>query len=135
MIPPPTPVLIQELLGIEALTNEVGDRIGTDLEAPLPALRVALAGYQGGSATGWESMPMFQVDVWAETEGQAEALAWHLVNYWPDASSHVLEQGGAISGRWIVQLPISLPPDDDGAKDTGYSRYMVTVGFRLTSLI
>jgi len=117
-----------------SLADATGGRIGTSLDVTLPALRVALVGYQGSPATGWEAAPMFQVEVWADDEGTAESIAWTLANNWPSAEKREVP-GGTVNGRWIVQLPISLPPDDGEAQDTDKARYMVNVALRLTSTL
>lgn len=129
-VPPPTPAMIAALQG---LLPAVGDRISVRLDPQLPALRVAKIGDQQ-SVSDWESAPMFQVEVWAEDELEAEQLAWDLKNVWPSATKQVFGPA-VIHGRWVVQDPLSLPPNDDEAKNTDLARYLVTVAFRLTGAL
>lgn len=130
-IPPPTPQLVHVLANLPALADDTGDRVSTVLDATLPALRVALVGYTGSASADWEIAPMYQVEVWAEDEIDAERIAWNLTNAWPSAIKEFYGDG-CIHGRWVVQLPQSLPPNDDDAKDTDLARFFVTVAFRLT---
>ena len=135
-IPPPTPVVIRLLNSIPAVTDHVGDRISVVLDAQLPALRVALVGYAGAAATDWEACPMFQVEVWAEDEIEAEEIAWVINNHWTTATREIVGQA-AVHGRWVVQNPLSLPArmtSEDSDEDTNLARYLVNVAFRLTGV-
>lgn len=132
-VPPPTPAAVSLLRSMPSLADDVGDRISVVLDATLPALRVALVGYLGSAATTWESAPMFQVEVWAEDELEAERIAWNLNNDWTRSGQEPVP-GGMCHGRWIAQNPIRLPASDDEAEDTGLARFMVTVAFRLTGV-
>jgi hypothetical protein len=134
MTPAPTPVVIAVLSGLPAVTADT-DRVSTTLLSPLPALRVAKVG-DAETPDSPSIAPLFQVEVWAEDELEAEQLAWDLKNAWTSSEKQVFpDLRAVVHGRWVVQDPLSLPANDKDADDTGLSRFMVTVAFRLTRVI
>ena len=132
-VPAPTPVLIHVLSNLPALADDTGERVSTVLDVTLPALRVASVGHQG-SPSDWEAAPMFQIEVWDHDELEAERIAWALKAAWPSATPEIVGDA-TVHGRWIVQDPYPLPPNDRQAKDTDLARYLLMVAFRLTGVI
>ncbi len=135
-IPPPTPVAIQLLNDLPSIADSIGGRISVVLDSTLPALRVALVGYQDDSATDWEAVPMDQIEVWTVDEIEAEEIAWDIANTWTTATRQIIGQA-AIHGRWVVQKPAGLPARmtaGDSDEDTNLARYSLTVAFRLTGV-
>ena len=127
MIPSPTPVVIAELLAVTGLP------VGTEVAGELPAVRVAKTGdYEAPSR--WEATPLFQVEVWATSEGEAEDVAHALADDWWSYSSHVVDPPGGtpalVHARWVEVAPYPLPNPDD----TEYSRFVLSLGIRLTGV-
>lgn len=124
-VPYPDPVLIALLTRIPAVTTLVKDRVGTKLDAKLPAIRITkVRDHEAPSA--WEATPIYQVEVWAPQEAVAGALAWEIKNLWPTAVKEVV--GAArVTHRWIDLDPFPSPdPDSDTP------RYLVHLGLRLS---
>ena len=127
MIPAPTPVVISELLSLLDIPvgTEVSDR------GHLPTVRVTKTGDAAPSST-WEATPLFQVEVWSQSEAEAEDIAYDLRHRWPDWTAHRVAIAGmspaVVHGRWVEIDPSPLTPPDD----TTYHRYALTLGVRMT---
>lgn len=131
-VPAPTPVLIRVLSRLPALANDIGDRVSVVLDSRLPALRVAKTGDQAPPSV-WEAVPMYQIEVWATDELDAERIAYTLKNAWTSATAEIVGDA-VVHGRWVVQDPMPLPANDDEAEDTGLARFLLTVAFRMTGV-
>lgn len=127
-IPSPTPVVIAELLSLG-----LGLPVGTEVAGALPAVRVAKTG-DHEAPSRWEGTPLFQVEVWAASEGEAEDLAYSIFNAWPDSSAHTVSPSGGsaalVHGRWVEVAPWPLPDPDA----TDYSRFVLSLGIRLSGV-
>ena len=127
MIPAPTPVVIHELLSLLSIP------VGTEVSdwGALPAVRVTKTGDLESSST-WEATPLFQVEVWAASEAEAEDIAYDLRHRWTDYSAHRVAIAGmnpaVVHGRWVEIDPSPLTPPDD----TNYYRFALTLGVRMT---
>lgn len=127
-VPAPTPVVIAELrsLGLNI-------PVGTSVAGALPAVRVAKTG-DHEAPTRWEGTPLFQVEVWAGDEGQAEDLAYTIANDWPHFSPHTVSPVGGTAalvwGRWVDVSPYPLPSPDS----TDNHRFVLSLGIRLSGV-
>ena len=125
MIPAPTPVVIAELVALDF------PNVGTEVDdsGALPAIRVAKTG-DFEAPSSWEATPLFQVECWAASEGEAEDLAWRIKNDWPDFVGHPVTISDfpavRVHARWVEVDPYPLP-DPDG---TDYARFVLSVGIR-----
>lgn len=127
MIPAPTPVVISELLSLLSIP------VGTEVDdwGALPAVRVTKTGDLEAPST-WEATPLFQVEVWAMSEGEAEDIAYDLRNRWTLWGARRVAVDGVapavVHGRWVEVDPSPLTAPDE----TTYHRYALTVGIRIT---
>ncbi len=84
-----------------------GGRVGTKLNATLPAVRVQRI--SGTVVEVWEDSPVLQVECWAATEGEADLLARTVIGALPTV------RGTYASGRvWTYQVesgPFWAPDD------------------------
>lgn len=127
-VPSPTPVVIAEIHSLG-----LGLPVGTEVAGSLPAVRVAKTG-DLEAPTRWEGTPIFQVEVWAASEGVAEDLAYSIFNAWPDASAHPVSPSGGtaavVHGRWVEVAPYPLPNPDG----TDNFRFVLSLGIRLSGV-
>jgi hypothetical protein len=124
-VPFPDPVLVSLLSELPAVASTAGGRVSTVLDAMLPALRVVLVGHREAPSS-WEATPLYQVEVWADDEFQAGSLAWDIANTWPSVTK-VIREGALVTHRWLSTSPFPSPDPE-----TGKSRYLLTVGIRLS---
>lgn len=124
MTPAPTPVVIAVLSSLPAVTDDT-DRVSTTLLSPLPAIRVTKVG-DAETPSASSIAPLFQVEVWAEDELDAERIAWRISDDWPAARREAVRDA-VVHGRWVEISPRPLPD-----AETGHPRYLVTVGLRLS---
>ena len=97
-------------------------RVSTQLDTVLPAVRVTLVySYEGNR---YEQAPVYQIEAWADTEGQADILANQLWDEWP--KFHGAWGNQWIIGAWTVSIPRPLPDPT-----TNKYRYMFEGGMRL----
>jgi hypothetical protein len=97
-----------------------GGRVGTKLNATLPAIRVQRIG--GTTPDVYEDQPVMQVECWAETEGAADLLARTVVATLPSV------RGIYPTGQvWTVAVESGpyWSPDDPSLSNN--SRYILTV--------
>ena len=127
-VPPPTPVVIAELHSLG-----LGLPVGTEVAGSLPAVRVAKTG-DLEAPTRWEGTPLFQVEVWSSSEGEAEDVAYAIFNEWPHFSPHEVSPNGGtpalVHGRWVEVAPYPLPNPDD----TDNHRFVLSLGIRLSGV-
>jgi hypothetical protein len=97
-----------------------GGRVGTKLNATLPAIRVQRIG--GTTPDVYEDQPVMQVECWAESEGAADLLARTVVATLPSV------RGTYPTGQVFTYLVESGPywaPDDPTLSNN--ARYILTV--------
>lgn len=118
---PSAPVLtVAWLKGHADLAAIHGGRVGTKLNATLPAIRVQRIG--GNVPDTYEDQPVLQVECWAVDEGTADLLARSVV-----AALPTIRQTTA-AGRVYTYAIESGPfwaPDDPALSN--YARYILTV--------
>lgn len=124
MTPAPTPVVIAIL---KALAVESVTRVSIKLLSPLPALRVTQVS-DAETPSSSSIAPLFQIEVWAGDELDAERIAWRLADVWPTAVRQVVRDA-VVHGRWVEINPRPLPDPE-----TGHARYLLTVGLRLSGV-
>lgn len=130
MIPPATPVVIAELnsLGLDISAGTQVDEWGA-----LPAVRVAKTG-DHEEPSRWEATPLFQCEVWASSEGEADDLASLIADRWWSFTAHTVSIDGSpwatVFGRWVEVAPYPLPNPDD----TEYARVVLSLGIRLSGV-
>ncbi|MBP2323356.1 hypothetical protein JOF56_003741 [Kibdelosporangium banguiense] len=123
-VPYPDPAIIALLTTLPGL-DEIGGRVSTQLDSTLPAIRVTKVSDREAPVS-WEATPIYQIEVWADDEFQAGALAWAIKNNWPTAKRAVVLDA-LVHGRWVDTDPISSPDPE-----TELPRFLITVGIRLS---
>lgn len=126
LLPSAAKVTVAWLKGNADLAALHGGRVGTKLNATLPAIRVQRIG--GSPDEVWEDSPLLQIECWAADEGAADDLARSVVAALPTI------RGAAPGGRVYTYAVESGPywaPDDPQLSNN--SRYILTVRL-LTSL-
>ena len=120
LLPSAAVVLVAWAKGNAALAAIHGGRVGTKLNATLPAIRVQRIG--GTPVETYEDQPILQVECWAADEGTADLLARTVVAALPTA------RGEYPTGRVYTYSIESGPfwsPDDPTLSNN--SRYILTV--------
>jgi hypothetical protein len=102
-----------------------GGRVGTKLNATLPALRVSRIG--GSPPDPWRDEPVIQVECWAATQGSADLLARPVVAALPELR-FIVSTGRAWSAT-VTSGPY-WAPDDPNLSD--HARYILSVELLLT---
>jgi hypothetical protein len=98
----------------------ISDRVGTDLDARLPAIRVTRLSRP--PRQDWEDNPELQIDCWAETQEEASVLARTVVSVLPDIVGVHVE--GAVRSYEVILGPFWSPDPD-----ANYARYLVDAAF------
>jgi hypothetical protein len=75
-----------------------GGRVDIEISQTLPCLRVAVGFYL--PANRWERKPVYQIDAWARTMTEADALGTMVANVWPDIHGNV-GVSSYIAGAWL----------------------------------
>lgn len=120
LLPSAAGLLVAGLKADPDLTAIHGGRVGTRLNATLPAIRVQRIG--GSPSELWEDRPLMQVDCWATDEGMADRLVRTVVAALPTL------RGTYPTGRVYTYEIESGPywaPDDPTISTN--SRYIITV--------
>jgi hypothetical protein len=99
-----------------------GGRVGTRLNANLPAIRVQRIG--GIPPETWRDEPVMQLECWAADEGTADLLARTLV-----AALPTVRQAGALA--YVIESGPFWAPDDPSLSNN--SRYILTVRLLTTT--
>lgn len=104
-----------------------GNRVGVDIENPLPAIRVSVIRDREPAVTPWERTPIAQVEVWTDDRQDllAGTIATQLVAYWRTITPQTIA-GAYVSGAWVETSPRPLA-DTESDK----TRYLFEVGLRL----
>lgn len=103
-----------------------GTRVGTKLNATLPATRISRVG--GSPSDPWQDNPLLQVEAWAADEGTADLL----IRTWVAVLDSVRQV--TASGRVYTYSIESGPfwePDDPQLSNN--ARYILTVRLLVTS--
>lgn len=127
-IPFPDPAVLRLLADLPALAFTVGGRVSSELDGTLPALRVTKV-YDREQPSSWETVPVYQVEVWTRDEFQAGTLAWNIANTWPTAKAEIVGDA-LVHGRWVEANPIK-------SNDPDYPdlyRYLIHIGIRLSGV-
>lgn len=96
-----------------------GGRVGTVLNATLPALRVTRVGVAPDER--WEDVAELQVDCYAADQGAANLLARTVTAALPDL------QGDRPGFGWVGSADVTVGPVWLPDNDTGRARYMLAV--------
>ena len=125
LLPSAEAVLVAWLKAHPDLTPLHGGRVGTKLNATLPAVRVARVG--GTPEEPWLDLPLVQVEAWAADQTAADTLARSIIAAMPDVR-------GAAAGKVRTFAYESGPfwaPDDPQISTN--ARYIVTVRLLTTT--
>lgn len=98
-----------------------GGRVGTKLNATLPAIRVQRIG--GSPSDLWEDNPLMQVECWAATEGVADQMTRTVVAALPSLRTAVYPTGRVYT--YAIESGPYWAPDDPQISTN--SRYIMTV--------
>ncbi len=120
LLPSAPALTVAWLKGNLALTAIHGGRVGTRLNATLPAIRVQRIG--GPPREVWEDVPLMQVECWAADEAAADLLVRTVIAESPTF------RGTFATGRVYTGAIDSGPywaPDDPALSNN--ARYVVTM--------
>lgn len=120
LLPSAPALTVAWLKGNPALAALHGGRVGTRLNATLPAVRVQRIG--GTPPDTYEDQPVLQVECWATDEGTADLLVRTVVAELPSARG-VYPAGHLWS--YVVESGPFWAPDDPQLSNN--SRYILTV--------
>lgn len=120
LLPSAAGLLVAGLKADPDLTAIHGGRVGTRLNATLPAIRIQRIG--GSPSELWEDRPLMQVDCWATDEGMADRLVRTVVAALP--SLRGTYPTGRVYTYEIESGPFWAPDDPTISSD---SRYIITV--------
>jgi hypothetical protein len=126
LLPSAAVVMVAWLKANPDLAAIHGGRVGTKLNATLPAIRVQRVG--GVPAEPWRDAPVMQVECWAADEGAADLLARTVVAALPTL------RGTYPSGQvWSYEVDSGpfWAPDDPSLSNN--ARYILTVRLLATS--
>lgn len=127
MILPSAPIVLVAFLKTNtALAAIHGGRVGTKLNAVLPALRVQRIG--GTPDEPWRDNPVMQVEAWGATEDDVDLLIRTVVDELPKVRKPVT--GGKV-WTYVVDSGPFWAPDDPNLSNN--SRYIITVRLLVTS--
>ncbi len=110
-----------------SLTAIHGGRVGTRLNATLPAIRVTRVG--NAPVEVWQDDASLQVECWAADQGTADLLARSVVAALPDIRNTTVT-GGRIYAYTITAGPY-WQPDDPTLSSS--ARYILQVSLLITS--
>jgi len=86
-----------------------GGRVSDEMSQTLPCLRVTVGFYL--PANRWERKPVYQIDAWGKTMGEADTLGTLVANVWPDFHGTVGQAN--IVGAWLhTDGPLPLRDPD-----------------------
>lgn len=120
LLPSPSVATVAWLKNQPDLIPLHGGRVGTKLNAALPAVRVQRIG--GSPADTWSDRPLMQIECWAADEGAADRLSLAVVAALPTF------RGDYASGRvwtYAVESGPYFSPDDPDLSNS--VRYILTV--------
>lgn len=89
-------------------------RIGTDLDATLPAIRVTLVDGQP-TVTGENNyaMPQFEVECWGRSAVDADRLMWTVIEKLPTIQGTTWTPSGGAPAVYVSGVSITLGPVED----------------------
>lgn len=120
LLPSAAVLLVAGLKANADLAALHGGRVGTNLNATLPAIRVQRVG--GTPEDLWLDEPLMQIECWAATEGPADLLARSVVAALP--SLRGTYPTGQVYSYAIESGPLWFPDDPNISKN---ARYLLTV--------
>jgi hypothetical protein len=126
LLPSAAMVMVAWLKNNPDLNALHGGRVGTRLNAILPAIRVQRVG--GAPSELWRDEPVVQIECWAADEGAADILARTVVASLPTVRSTVV--GGRVYTYNIESGPFWSPDDPSLSNSV---RYILTVRLLTTT--
>lgn len=126
LLPPAEPALIAWMRADSDLSALCGGRVGTKLNATLPAFRVTRVG--GVAEEAWLDRPSVQVEAWAADAGTADTLIRSFVAALPRLARYAYQ--GTVWSAAVTSGPIWFPDDPNLSSN---ARYLVTVELLTTT--
>ncbi len=126
LLPSSEQVFIAWAKTVAALNTITGGRVGTKLNATLPAIRVNRV---GGTATEpWQDTPQLQVECWAVDQATADLLARTVISSLTGVRIPVA--GGVIHSYSVSGGPFWSPDDPNLSQN---ARYILTIDLLITT--
>ncbi len=126
LLPSAEQVMVTWAKAHTALAAIHGGRVGTRLNATLPAVRLSRVG--GVPPEPWRDEPSIQVECWAADQGTADLLARTFVAALPDLRNIVVAGGRVYTG--VVTAGPFWAPDDPSLSNN--ARYIVSISLLTT---
>jgi hypothetical protein len=124
--------LIMWLAADPDIAEIVSGRVGTDLSATLPAIRVTLV--DGSPQVTGETnyaRPELQVDCWAASAAAADRLMWTVVDRLPTIRGTTWTPSGGAPACYVSGADIVLGPVEDYDEATGSYRQYADVALHV----
>lgn len=105
---------------------QITGRVGTDLDATLPAIRITLV--DGSPTVAGETnyaRPQLQIECWGRTAVEADRLMWTLIEKLPTIRQTTWTPSGGAPAVYVSGADVVLGPVEDKDDPTdSYRQYM-----------